>query len=217
MFVILIKLIIEIKRNLTTIAGGKGSEENINKQIDYLKTQIEQSESLYECEKIQERITRLTCGVSIIYVGASTEVELIEKRHRIEDALESVKSAQEDGIIPGGGIGLLHASRALTRHLGFHDDVLGYGFKIVHEAIQEPIKKILSNAGKSSDLIIEKIYENNNNDLEYGYNVINDRYINMFKEGIIDPVKVTKCALSNAASVACALIISECAIYEIPS
>ena len=191
----------------TTIVGGKGGYDEIDKKIEALKTEIQQTESLRDCERIQERITRLASGIAVIRVGAATEVEMIEKKHRIDDALSAVRSAQEEGIVPGGGIALLRAAKDLV--VETKNDEQSLGVKIIFEAIEEPLRQMCLNAGESPDIIVE---EAKNQEFNWGYDFIRGEMINLIEFGIIDPAKVTRCALQNAASVAATLITTNHAI-----
>jgi chaperonin GroEL len=201
---------IEVAKHLTTVVGGKGDADEIDDRIDLLKVELEQTESLYECERIQERITRLASGVAIIRVGGSTEIEMIEKKHRIEDALEAVHSAQLEGVVPGGGIALLRASKDLQ--IEFENEEQEIGMKIVCEAVEAPIKQMALNAGKPADLILNMV----ENEAEgYGYDFSKGEVVNMLESGIIDPTKVTRLTLQNAASVSSVLLTTNHAIIEI--
>ena len=200
----------ECSKNETIIAGGRGKLEDIEKRIETLKVELEQTEDLYECEKIQERITRLASGVAIIRVGAATEIEMVEKKHRIEDALGAVKAAQQEGIVPGGGVALIRASKDLNVEVDNEDQELGV--KIVLDAIQEPLKQMAINAGYSPDLILSTV-ENQKD--SFGIDFVSGEEIDMLEQGVIDPVKVTRCALQNAASVASILITTNHAIIEV--
>jgi chaperonin GroEL len=199
----------ECNKNFTTVVGGKGNLEEIDKKIESLKVELAQTESMQECEKIQERITRLASGIAIIHVGAATEIEMIEKKHRIEDALEAVKSAQQEGILPGGGIALIRAAQNLN--VATDNESQALGVKIVVNAIKEPLKQMAINAGESPDIIVslaEKAEEN------CGIDFTSGNIINMLESGIVDPAKVTRCALQNAVSVASTLITTGHAIIE---
>ena len=200
---------LESAKNFTTIVGGKGDLDETEKRIEALKAEIAQTESLQECERIQERITRLASGIAIIRVGAATEIEMIEKKHRIEDALEAVKSAQQEGVVPGGGIALLRASKDLEVETTSHDQELGV--KIILDAVKDPIRQMAKNAGESPDLILAAAEKEEGS---LGIDFTNGQVIDMLKEGIIDPVKVTRCALQNATSVASTLITTNHAIIE---
>tara|TARA_R110002110_G_scaffold178452_8_gene383517 strand:+ start:4133 stop:5716 length:1584 start_codon:yes stop_codon:yes gene_type:complete len=206
---------IEALKNLTTIVGGAADMEAIEKTIDSLKVQITQTSNLKECERIQERITRLASGIAIIKVGAATEVEMVEKKHRIEDALEAVKSAQEEGMVPGGGTALLRVANIVENdisrlNLTNHDQELGA--KIIFDAAKEPIRQMALNASYSPDLVTAMVEEAQDH---YGYNFVTGEITDLLEAGVIDPAKVTRVALQNAASVATALITSGHAIIEI--
>ena len=200
---------IESFKNRTTIAGGKGDWEEIEKRIEAYKSEIEQTDDIHECEKIQERITKLASGIAVIKVGAATEIEMIEKRHRIDDALEAVKSAQQEGIVPGGGTALIRVVDNLDVETDNEDQRLGV--EIVRKAVEEPLRQMAGNAGESADLVLSQIYDEN---YEYGWDFANSALVHMIESGIIDPTKVTRCALQNAASVAGAIITSNFAIVE---
>ena len=202
--------IFECSKNETTISDGRGKLEDIEKRIETLKVELEQTEDIYECEKIQERITRLASGIAIIRVGAATEIEMIEKKHRIEDALEAVKAALQEGIVPGGGIALIRASKDLNVETDNEDQELGV--KIVLEAVKEPLKQMAINAGDPPDLIFSTV-ENQKD--SFGIDFVSGNEIDMLEEGIIDPTRVTRCALQNAASVASILITTNHAVIEV--
>tara|TARA_R110000824_G_scaffold94768_5_gene228437 strand:+ start:386 stop:1951 length:1566 start_codon:yes stop_codon:yes gene_type:complete len=200
---------VSLNKGWTTIVGGKGDHEEIDKSIDALRVEIKATDSLTECERIQERITRLASGVAVIRVGAATEVEMMEKKHRIDDALEAVRSAQEEGIVAGGGIALLRTSMGL--HVETDNEEQSIGAKIILEAVEEPLRQMAINAGKSPDLIVERVRHLKGNN---GYNFMTDSIVNMLEDGIVDPVKVTRCALQNAVSVASILITTSHAIVS---
>jgi len=210
---------IESYKNFTTIVGGKADYNEIKEQIFQLKIELQQTEDLQECETIQERITRLASGVAVIRVGGRTEVEMIEKKHRIEDALEAVKAAQEDGIVPGGGFTLMKLGRKQKLFQHFCEDEYSYGFKcgvdIIREAIEQPLHTILKNAGLNSEVIVQKSFEiSKEKGEDIGYNVLEEKFVNLMESGIVDPCKVTKTALLNAKSVAAALLTTKCAVIE---
>lgn len=202
---------IESLKNWTTIVGGGGDYRNVQEKIESLKEEIKQTEDLRDCEVIQDRITRLVSGVAIIKVGGSTEVDMIERKHRIEDALEAVKSAQQEGILPGGGIGLLRAVQDLDVEVDNEDQ--GLGVDIVKKACLQPIRKLAENCSEKPDLIINHIILNCS--MSEGYNFATGKYVDMFNEGIIDPAKVTRCALQNAVSAASTLLTISHAIIEV--
>jgi chaperonin GroEL len=201
---------VESLKNMTTIVGGKGDFEAIDNRIESLKEVILQTDSMHECEKIQERITRLASGIAVVYVGGLTEVEMVERKHRIEDALEAVKAAQEEGVVPGGGVALVRAAKGLSVEVDNSDQELGV--KIVLESVREPLKQMAQNAGKSADLLLDLVESQKEG--TNGYNFVSDEVVDMFEAGIIDPVKVTKSALRNAASAASVLITTDYAIIE---
>ena len=199
---------IDITKNLTTIIDGQGDHKVIQEKISTLRDQVTNAESLAEGEAIQERITRLASGVAIIRVGASSEVEMIEKKHRIEDALEAVRAAKEDGIVIGGGTALLKVVQDLE--VETENPEQAQGVEIIKEACYEPIRQILANAGKSPDVVINNILQSDQSDI--GLNVATDQYVDMYEAGVIDPVKVTCCALQNAMSVSSILLTTNHAI-----
>jgi len=201
---------VEISKSVTTIVGGKGDLEQLDRRIEAIKAELQQTESIYECERLQERITRLASGIGIIRVGAPTEVEMIEKKHRIEDALEAVRSAQQEGIVPGGGVAFIRATTGLE--LEGQNEEQSLGVKIVLKAIEEPIKQMAFNSGESPDIIINKIKIETGN---VGYDFLGRKMVDMIELGVIDPVKVTKNALLNAASAAGTLITTNYAIVQV--
>ena len=202
---------IDITKTNTTIIGGKGNLETIDKQIEFLKTELKNTESLADCDKIQERITKLAAGVAVINVGGATEVEMIEKKHRVEDALEAVKSAKEEGIVAGGGIALLRCIASVTNEAVENEDQQ-FGVEIVKKAIKEPFRQMAFNSGLSADLTLSLVEAETG---EVGYDFRNDVLVNMFEAGIVDPVKVTRTALENAASAAGTLITTSHAIIQV--
>jgi len=198
---------ISVMKGWTTIVGGNGDREEIDRRMAAIKTEIQQTENLSECERLQERITRLASGVAVIKVGAHTEVEMIEKRHRIDDALEAVRSAQEEGIVPGGGIALLRATTDLFVETDNEEQSLGA--QVVLRACLMPLKQMAINAGESADIIIQNV---KNETGDTGYDFLNRCMVSTYEKGIIDPCKVTKCALRNAASAAGTLLTTSHAI-----
>ena len=203
----------EATKNVTTLVGGAGEMERVEREIEKLKAIMSDTESLHECEKIQERITRLASGVSVIRVGAATEIEMIEKRHRIEDALEAVRSAQMEGILPGGGSFLVQKASDLPDGVleAAENEWQELGVKIVQQAIKEPLRQMCKNAGESPDLVLDNVAREEKN---YGYDFNSGVMVDVVKAGIIDPARVTRCALQNAVSVAGTLISSNYAIVE---
>ena len=201
---------IDITKGITTIVDGRGDSDNVEKRIDALKVELEQTDSMYECERIQERIIRLASGIAIVRVGGATEVEMIEKKHRIEDALEAVRSAQQEGIVPGGGVTLLRVTKDIKIETENEDQSLGV--KIVLEAVKAPLRQMAENAGDSPDLILSKVLAA---DDELGWDFSTGKLVNMLDAGIIDPVKVIRTALQNAASAASTLLTTNYAIIEV--
>jgi len=200
---------IESSKYVTTVVGGSCDFEAVETQISALKSQIEQTEDLTVCERLQDRIVRLSSGVAVIHVGGSTEVEMTERKHRIEDALEAVRSAQEQGIVSGGGTALLRSSRTLCIKTESSEQALGGS--VVMAACEEPIRQMAANAGLSPDLMVEKVL---NADKKDGVDFRSGELINMSDAGIIDPVKVTLTALTNAASCAGTLITTNYGIIQ---
>ena len=202
---------IDITKATTTVVGGKGNYEEIDRRIELLKVQLHETEEMRECEKIQERITKLASGVAVINVGAPTEVEMIEKKHRIEDALEAVKSAHAEGVVPGGGVALLRAAQTLTKVIDVENEDQQFGVDIVAFAARAPLRQMATNCGLSPDIVESQITEAPEN---CGYNFRDFGVVNMIEAGIIDPAKVTRTALQNAASAAGTLITTSHAIVE---
>jgi len=201
---------IDITKFNTTVIGGKGDAEEIDRRIELLKVELKNTEELHDCDKIQERITKLAAGVAVINVGAATDVEMIEKKHRIEDALEAVRSAQQEGTLPGGGVALLRASESLNVTVENEDQQ--YGVDIVQAASAAPLRQMATNCGLSPDLIESQI---RNAEENCGHNFRDFCMVDMYEAGIIDPLKVTRTALQNAASAAGTLITTSHAIIEI--
>jgi len=201
---------IESTNQMTTIVGGSCDMDDIDNRIEVLKEEISSTEELSACERIQGRIGRLASGVAVIRVGGATEVEMTEKKHRIEDALEAVKSAQEEGIVPGGGTALLRAAQEVNIKPENKEQLLGA--EIVKEACREPIRQMALNAGESPDLIINEILKGS--DINRGWDFRTERMTDMIKDGIIDPVKVTRIALQNASSCAGTLITTNFGIIQ---
>ena len=203
---------IDITKTSTTVIGGKGDHEEVDRRIELLKLELAQTDELRECEKIQERITKLASGVAVIKVGAATEVEMIEKKHRIEDALEAVRSAQLEGIVPGGGVALVRAANNIVAHTEAENEDQVFGIDIVREAVKAPLRQMAQNCGLSPDLVLAQVEAAEGN---VGYNFRTDEMVDMLEEGVIDPAKVTRTALQNAASAAGTLITTSHAIVEI--
>ncbi|MGH8541816.1 MAG: chaperonin GroEL [Stenotrophobium sp.] len=203
---------IQIDKENTTIIDGAGKKDAISNRIKEIRTQVEDATSDYDKEKLQERLAKLSGGVAVIKVGAATEVEMKEKKARVEDALHATRAAVEEGIVAGGGVALVRASKALEKLKGANDDQT-VGINILRRAIQEPLRMIVRNAGEESSVVLNKVYEGKG---AYGYNAANGEYGDMIEMGIIDPAKVTRLALQNAASVAGLLLTTEAMIAELP-
>jgi chaperonin GroEL len=201
---------IVVDKDNTTIIDGAGSDDAIQGRIKELKAAVESSTSDYDKEKLQERLAKLAGGVAVINVGAPTEAEMKEKKARVEDALHATRAAVEEGIVPGGGVALIRAQRALeTIKLDADEQI---GVDIVRRAIEEPIRIIVQNAGGEGSIVVEKVRASK--DDAFGYNALTDRYENLLHAGVIDPTKVTRMALQNAASIAGLLLTTECAVVE---
>jgi len=201
----------------TTIVGGKGEAAQIKGRIEQIRVEIDKSTSDYDKEKLQERLAKLSGGVAIIRVGAATETELKEKKHRVEDALSATRAAIEEGIVPGGEITFINAVSALDKVKMTGEDE-SIGVSIVRKAIEAPIRKLAANAGKDGAVIIENVrrFAKEQNNKNIGYNVLNDEYVDMLKSGIIDPLKVVRGALENAASIAAMILTTEALITDVP-
>jgi chaperonin GroEL len=202
---------VEVTKDHTTVVNGSGSKEAIAERISVIETQIEASESQYDREGLEDRLSKLDGGVAVIRVGAATEVEMKEKKDRIDDALHATHAAVEDGIVAGGGVALLRAKQNAGIITGLNADQ-DAGIAIVMAAIESPLRQITSNAGDSSDVVVANILAGTG---DFGYNAATGEYGDMIELGIIDPTKVTKTALVNAASIASLLLTSECTITEV--
>lgn len=203
---------ITITKENTTIVGGAGSKQDIKERAELIRKQIETTTSDYDKEKLQERLGKLAGGVAVLYVGATTEVEMKEKKDRVEDALNATRAAVEEGYLPGGGVAYIRAVEALKNLTGDNDDE-NTGIRIVAKAIEEPMRQIAQNAGVDGSVVIQKIREGKG---DFGYNARTDEFVNMFEAGVIDPTKVARVALENAASVAGMFLTTECGIVDIP-
>ena len=201
-----------VTKDNTTVVNGAGSAEAIQERADLIRKQIATPTSDYDREKLQERLGKLAGGVAVLYVGAATEVEMKEKKDRVEDALSATRAAVEEGIVPGGGVAYIRASEAIKDLKGVNEDETT-GIHIVARAIEEPLRQIAANAGVEGSVIINKIREGKG---DFGYNARTDEYVNMFEAGVIDPTKVSRVALENAASVAGMFLTTECAIVDLP-
>lgn len=195
----------------TTIVEGKGSEEDIRDRMKQIKTQVAETTSEFDREKLQERLAKLAGGVAVIKVGAATETELKEKKHRVEDALSATRAAVEEGILPGGGVALLDASKALDKHMKDGDEAVGV--KIVKEALDEPLRCIAANAGAEGSVVVNAVKKS---PAGQGYDAQTGEYGDMVKKGIIDPLKVVRTSLENAASVAVMILTTEALVTDIP-
>jgi len=203
---------ITIDKDNTTIVNGAGSAEDIQARVHQIKAQIETTTSDYDREKLQERLAKLAGGVAVLYVGAASEVEMKEKKDRVDDALAATRAAIEEGIVPGGGVALVRATEALANLEGINSDETT-GIKIIARAIEEPLRVIVGNAGLEGSVIVAKVKEGKG---DFGFNAKTEEYCSMYEAGIIDPTKVTRVALENAASVASLLLTTEATIVELP-
>jgi chaperonin GroEL len=204
---------ITVDKDNTTIIDGGGSQKNIEGRIKQLRAQLEETTSDYDREKLQERLAKLAGGVAIIKVGAATETEMKEKKARVEDALNATRAAVEEGIVPGGGVALLRASIALDK-LKLEGDEQ-FGVTIIRRACEEPVRQIVLNSGTEGAVVVEKIKANR--DANFGFNASTDQFEDLVKAGVIDPTKVTRTALQNAASIASLMLTTEaliCGIVE---
>ncbi len=202
---------IVVDKDNTTLVDGKGKQDGIQGRIGEIRGAIEKSTSDYDREKLQERLAKLAGGVAVIHVGAATETEMKEKKARVEDALHATRAAVEEGIVPGGGVALLRAQGALDKVKGLSEDER-IGVDIVRRAIEEPIRMIAQNAGAEGSIVVARIKESK--DKSFGYNAATDTYEDLIKSGVIDPTKVTRTALQNAASIAGLLLTTECVVVE---
>jgi len=208
---------IVVTKDNTTIIGGKGETAEIKGRIEQIRVEIDKSTSDYDSEKLQERLAKLSGGVAIIRVGAATETELKEKKHRVEDALSATRAAVEEGIVPGGGVALVNAMSSLD-DLTMDNDEAQIGVNIVRKSLEVPLRKISENAGKDGPVILEGVrraHKEEKND-KIGYNVLTEEYVDMVADGVIDPAKVTRGALENAASIAAMILTTEALITDIP-
>jgi chaperonin GroEL len=204
---------VKIDKDNTTIIDGAGKKNDIQSRVAQIKAQIEETTSDYDKEKLQERLAKLAGGVAVIRVGGATEVEVKERKDRVDDALNATKAAVEEGIIPGGGTALLYASKALINLTGDNDDQT-QGINIVRRAIQYPIRQIVTNAGQEASIIVGKLLEQKS--ATFGYDAQTEKYVDFIDAGIVDPTKVVRVALQNAASVAALLITTEAMITDRP-
>ncbi|HEY9186041.1 MAG TPA: chaperonin GroEL [Salegentibacter sp.] len=203
---------VAIDKDNTTIVNGAGDNATIENRVNQIKSQIESTTSDYDKEKLQERLAKLAGGVAVLYVGAASEVEMKEKKDRVDDALHATRAAVEEGIVAGGGVALVRAQAVLAKLKAENDDE-ATGIQIVVRAIESPLRTIVENAGGEGSVVINKVLEG---DKDYGYDAKTNTYVDMMKAGIIDPKKVTRVALENAASVAGMILTTECALTDIP-
>lgn len=203
---------IDIDKDNTTVVNGSGSADAIKSRVDQIKAQIESTTSDYDKEKLQERLAKLAGGVAVLYIGAATEVEMKEKKDRVDDALAATRAAVEEGIVPGGGVALLRGRKAVEKLKGVNDDEQT-GIAIVYRALEEPLRQIVRNAGGEGAVVVQKILEGKN---DFGYNARSDKFEDLYKAGVIDPTKVTRIALENSGSIAGMLLTTECVLADEP-
>jgi chaperonin GroEL len=201
---------VTINKENTTIVNGAGNHDRIAERVHQIKAQIETTTSDYDREKLQERLAKLAGGVAVLYVGAASEVEMKEKKDRVDDALSATRAAIAEGIVPGGGVAYIRAIPALDAVKGDNEDETT-GIEIIKRAIEEPMRQIVANAGKEGAVVVQKVKEGEG---DFGYNARTDSYENFFAAGVIDPAKVTRVALENAASIAGMFLTTECVISE---
>ena len=199
-----------IDKEFTTIVNGAGKKDAIKARVNQIKVQVENTTSDYDKEKLQERLAKLAGGVAVLYVGASTEVEMKEKKDRVDDALHATRAAVEEGIVPGGGVAYIRAIKSLDGLKAANDDEKT-GIEIIRKALESPLRQIVENGGLDGSVIVNKVKEGKD---DFGYNAYSDKYENLYKAGVIDPAKVTRVALENAASIAGMLLTTECVISE---
>jgi chaperonin GroEL len=202
-----------VDKDNTTIVEGAGKKAEIQGRVNSIRKQIEETTSDYDREKLQERLAKLVGGVAVIRVGAATETELKEKKARVEDAMHATKAAVEEGIVPGGGVAFIRAQKAVAA-LKFDDEDEQAGANIIRRALEEPLRMIAQNAGYEGSIIVEKVKENSN--LSFGFNAATEEYEDLFKAGVIDPLKVSRTALQNAASIAGLMLTTEAVVSELP-
>ncbi len=201
---------VTIDKDNTTIVEGAGKSDDIKKRINEIRSQIEKTTSDYDKEKLQERLAKLSGGVAVLKIGAATEIEMKEKKARVEDALHATRAAVEEGIIPGGGVSLVRAIASLEKLQGENEDQ-NTGIKIIQKSLEEPLKQIVANAGLEGAVVLNKVMEGK---ADFGFNAATEKYENLIKAGVIDPTKVARTALENAASVASLLLTTEAVVYE---
>jgi chaperonin GroEL len=204
---------VTIDKDNTTIVGGKGKKEDITARVNQIKAQIETTTSDYDKEKLQERLAKLSGGVAVLYVGAATEVEMKEKKDRVDDALHATRAAVEEGIVPGGGVAFIRAIEKLEAKVKGQIEDEQTGMAIVRRALEEPVRILTANAGIDGSIVVQKIKDGKG---DFGFNARTETYENMFKAGVIDPTKVSRVALENAASIAAMLLTTECVVADKP-
>ena len=202
---------IEVAKENTTIIDGAGDGKSIEARVKQIRAQIEEATSDYDREKLQERVAKLAGGVAVIRVGAATEVEMKEKKARVEDALHATRAAVEEGVVPGGGVALLRAKQAIAGLKGDTADQ-NAGIKLILRAVEEPLRTIVTNAGEEASVVVNTVLNGKGN---YGYNAATGEYGDLVEQGVLDPTKVTRTALQNAASVASLLLTAEAAVVEL--
>jgi chaperonin GroEL len=203
---------VTIDKDNTTVVGGKGKKEDIAARVNQIKAQIESTTSDYDKEKLQERLAKLSGGVAVLYIGAATEIEMKEKKDRVDDALHATRAAVEEGIVPGGGVAYIRAVESLDKLKGINEDETT-GIAIVKRALEEPLRQIVANSGLEGSIIVQKVKEGK---ADFGFNARTEVFENLLKAGVIDPTKVTRIALENAASIAGMLLTTECVIADKP-
>jgi len=201
---------VTLNKENTTIVDGAGKKEEIAARVAQIRSSIDKATSDYDKEKLQERLAKLAGGVAVLYVGAATEVEMKEKKDRVDDALAATRAAVEEGIVPGGGVAYIRATAALEGLKGQNEDQTT-GIQIVKRAIEEPLRQIVENAGGEGSVVVNKVKEGKD---AFGYNARDDKYEDLLKAGIIDPTKVSRVALENAASIASMFLTTECVLAE---
>ena len=201
---------VTLNKENTTIVDGAGKKEEIAARVAQIRSSIDKATSDYDKEKLQERLAKLAGGVAVLYVGAATEVEMKEKKDRVDDALAATRAAVEEGIVPGGGVAYIRATAALEGMKGANEDQTT-GIQIVKRAIEEPLRQIVENAGGEGSVVVNKVKEGKD---AFGYNARDDKYEDLLKAGIIDPTKVSRVALENAASIASMFLTTECVLAE---
>jgi chaperonin GroEL len=203
---------VTIDKDNTTIVGGNGEKEAITARINQIKAQMATTTSDYDKEKLQDRLAKLSGGVAVLYVGAATEVEMKEKKDRVDDALHATRAAVEEGIVPGGGIAYIRATQSLEQLEGLNEDERT-GIAIVKRAVEEPLRQIVCNCGLEGSIVVQTIKQGTG---DYGFNARTEQYENLLAAGVIDPTKVTRIAIEHAASVAGMLLTTECVVAEKP-